>query len=147
MKTWRLLTLPIGLVAFFCLTLQRGSAQNVPLTNSGTKSLQSSPAGADGPIQTPEFDPAIDLGDDGSGSTVSSDSGQVINRTLGGTPGPGVSAKSGKKAKSNPIVNLSFDGLNHRNQRLANGGNPFSAQPPDHGLGGANEVRLGRAND
>ena len=26
---------------------------------------------------------------------------------------------------SNPIVNLSFDGLNHRDQRLANAGNQF----------------------
>lgn len=147
MKTWRVLTLPIGLVAFFCLTLQRGAAQNVPLTSSGTSSLQSSSEGADGTIQTPEFDPAIDLSDDGTGSTVSSDSGQVINRTLGGAPGPGVSAKSGKKAKSNPIVNLSFDGLNHRNQRLANGGNQFSVEPPDQGLCGGNGFVLEAIND
>src|SRR6266853_1703402 len=147
MKTWRLLTLPIGLVVFSCLTLQRAAAQNVPLTSSGTSSLQSSSEGADGTIQTPEFDPAIDLSDDGTGSTVSSDSGQAINRTLGGAPGPGVSAKSGKKAKSNPIVNLSFDGLNHRNQRLANGGNQFSVEPPDQGLCAGNGFVMEAVND
>ena len=90
--------LSLGLVVFLSLTLQRSAAQNVPLT-SGTSSLQNSSEGADGTIQTPEFDPAIDLSDDGTGSTVSSEA-QVINRTLGGTPGTGVSAKSGKKAQS-----------------------------------------------
>jgi hypothetical protein len=50
----------------------------------------------------------------------------VLNRILSGAPGQGISAKSGKSAKSNPIVNLGFDGLNHRDQRLANAGNQFS---------------------
>lgn len=147
MKTWTLLTLPIGLVAFICLALHQADAQSVPLTSSGTSSLQSSTEGSDGTIQTPEFDPAIDLSDDGSGDSVSADSGQVLNRTLGGAPGPGVSAKSGKKAKSNPIVNLSFDGLNHRNQRLANGGNQFSLEPPDQGLCGGNGFVMEAIND
>ena len=37
-------------------------------------------------------------------------------------------------AGTNPELNLSFDGLNHRNQRLANGGNQWSLEPPDQGL-------------
>ena len=37
-------------------------------------------------------------------------------------------------AASNPELNLSFDGLNHRDQRLANGGNQFSLEPPDQAL-------------
>jgi hypothetical protein len=37
-------------------------------------------------------------------------------------------------AGSNPELVLSVDGLNHRNQRLANGGNQFSLEPPDQGL-------------
>jgi hypothetical protein len=32
---------------------------------------------------------------------------------------------------SNPSQSLTFAGLNHRNQRLANGGNQFSLEPPD----------------
>jgi hypothetical protein len=141
------MTLSLGLVVLVCLALPRAHAQNVPLTQSGTSSFQSLPEGSDGDLQTPEFDPAIDLGDDGTGSSVSSDSGQVPNRTLGGSPGLGVSAKSGKKAKSNPIVNLSFDGLNHRNQRLANGGNQFSIEPPDQGLCGGNGFVMEAIND
>lgn len=49
-------------------------------------------------------------------------------------PGIGAPTSSGKKAKSNPEVNLSFEGLNHRNQRLAGGGNQFSGEPADQGL-------------
>jgi hypothetical protein len=34
----------------------------------------------------------------------------------------------------NPELSLNFDGLNHRDQRLANGGNQWSLEPPDQGL-------------
>ena len=37
-------------------------------------------------------------------------------------------------AGSNPEVALSLQGLNHRDQRLANGGNQFSLEPPDQAL-------------
>lgn len=37
-------------------------------------------------------------------------------------------------AGSNPELALSFDGLNHYDQRLANGGNQWSLEPPDQGL-------------
>jgi hypothetical protein len=37
-------------------------------------------------------------------------------------------------AGGNPELSLSFDGLNHRQQRLANGGNQFSIEPPDQAL-------------
>jgi hypothetical protein len=49
-------------------------------------------------------------------------------------PGTGSSASSAEKAKSNPEVNLSFEGLNHRDSRLAFGGNQFSGEPADQGL-------------
>jgi hypothetical protein len=50
------------------------------------------------------------------------------------TPGTGTSTTSGKKAKSNPEVNFSFEGLNHRDSRLAFGGNQFSGEPADQGV-------------
>jgi hypothetical protein len=50
------------------------------------------------------------------------------------TPGAGSPTSSGKKAKSNPEVNLSFEGLNHRDSRLAFGGNQFSGEPADQGV-------------
>jgi hypothetical protein len=49
-------------------------------------------------------------------------------------PGVGAPTSSGKKAKSNPEVNISFEGVNHRNSRLAYGGNQFSGEPADQGL-------------
>ena len=42
--------------------------------------------------------------------------------------------KSSTVATSNHEIKLSFDGLNHRDQRLANGGNQFSVEPPDQAL-------------
>jgi hypothetical protein len=50
------------------------------------------------------------------------------------TPGFGSPTSSGKQAKSNPEVNLSFEGLNHRDSRLAFGGNQFSGEPADQGV-------------
>ena len=37
-------------------------------------------------------------------------------------------------AASNPELGASFDGLTSRDQRLANGGNQFSVEPPDQAL-------------
>jgi hypothetical protein len=48
--------------------------------------------------------------------------------------GVGSPTSSAKKAKSNPELNLSFEGLNHRDSRLAFNGNQFSGEPPDQGL-------------
>nr|MDQ3007942.1 hypothetical protein [Chloroflexota bacterium] len=48
--------------------------------------------------------------------------------------GSGSSTSSSAKAKSNPEINLSFEGLNHRDSRLAFGGNQFSGEPADQGI-------------
>jgi hypothetical protein len=37
-------------------------------------------------------------------------------------------------AGANPELALGFEGLNHRDQRIANGGNQFSLEPPDQAL-------------
>lgn len=44
-------------------------------------------------------------------------------------------------------VLTSFQGLNHRNQRLANGGNQFSLEPPDQGLCVGNGFEVEVIND
>jgi hypothetical protein len=43
-------------------------------------------------------------------------------------------AASNGIVRNGPQVLASFDGLNHRDQRTANGGNQFSVEPPDQGL-------------
>lgn len=48
---------------------------------------------------------------------------------------------------SNPGLFVSFEGLNHRDQRLANEGNQFSIEPPDQGLCVGNGFLLESVND
>jgi hypothetical protein len=47
----------------------------------------------------------------------------------------------------NPGLFAAFQGLNHRDQRLANGGNQFSIEPPDQGLCVGNGFILESVND
>jgi hypothetical protein len=61
-------------------------------------------------------------------------SGSIVDRSLSHGHGNGASVNSGKKAKSNPTVDTSFDGLNHYQQRYSRGGNQFSVEPPDQGM-------------
>jgi len=51
------------------------------------------------------------------------------------------------KSKSSPQLITSFDGLNHRDQRTANGGNQFSVEPPDQGLCAGNGFVMESLND
>ena len=48
---------------------------------------------------------------------------------------------------SNPGLFVSFEGLNHHDQRLANEGNQFSLEPPDQGLCVGNGFVLETVND
>src|SRR5581483_12363408 len=57
------------------------------------------------------------------------------------------SVSSGKKAKSNPTFNFSFEGLNHYQQRYARGGNQFSVEPPDQGMCVGNGYIVEAVND
>ncbi len=52
-----------------------------------------------------------------------------------------------KVISRNPGLGVSFDGLDHRDQRLANGGNQFSLEPPDQGLCAGNGFVLETVND
>ena len=106
------------------------------IVNGGTSTFQGSATGSDA-MQSPETDPSLDLGDDGSGSSLSGTGSLVSNRTIGQGYGQGPNVKSGKKAKSNPILNLSFDGLNlpevsktRRTSLTASMTKPLPAQSP-----------------
>jgi hypothetical protein len=58
-----------------------------------------------------------------------------------------VSANSAHEDDSNPHLKLSFDGLNHRQQRTANGGNQFSLEPHDQDLCAGNGFVMETIND
>ena len=49
--------------------------------------------------------------------------------------------------RNGPRVMQSFDGINHRQQRLTNGGNQFSLEPPDQGLCTGNGHVVEAVND
>lgn len=73
--------------------------------------------------------------------------GTIVNRSLSQGTGNGVTAKSGKKAKSNPTFNTGFEGLNLFQQRFARGGNQFTVEPPDQALCVGNGYVVEAVND
>ena len=48
--------------------------------------------------------------------------------------GPGVRVEGSRVKPAGPEMKLTFAGLNHRDQRLSDGGNQFSSEPPDQAL-------------
>jgi hypothetical protein len=57
-----------------------------------------------------------------------------VNRTIGTGPGQAVPAAAARRAKSNPELRVSFDGLNAHDQTFANGRSNFEWEPPDQSL-------------
>lgn len=60
--------------------------------------------------------------------------------------GTGTATTSGQKAKSKPALVASWEGVNHRDTRLAFGGNQFSGEPADQGLCAGNGFVLESVN-
>jgi len=71
----------------------------------------------------------------------------TIDRSLSKGSGSGVVTATAKKAKSNPNVDFSFEGLNHYQQRYTRGGNQFSVEPPDQGMCVGNGYVVEAVND
>ncbi len=128
MSIFRRLGLAVVVVAALAVWPASGAmagSRQVPL--SGTGSAQTggfTPSGA-GDVTQAEF-PA---GDNEPGPNPYNG---TISFSTGAGGGPSVS--SGKKAKSNPVFNFGFEGLNHYQQRYSRGGNQFSLEPPDQGM-------------
>lgn len=113
------------------------ASPQVPL--SGTGSAQTgafTPSGAG--VTQDEFPTGDnDAGPDPYNGTISLSTGA----------GGGPSVSSGQKAKSNPVFNFGFEGLNHYQQRYSRGGNQFSVEPPDQGLCAGNGYVVEVVND
>jgi hypothetical protein len=71
----------------------------------------------------------------------------IVDRSLSTRVGKGASARAGLRAKSNPQLKASFEGLNFFQQRFANHGNQFSVEPPDQGLCVGNGYVVEAVND
>jgi hypothetical protein len=127
------------------------SAQVVrQINSSGTTQPVATQVGSPG-IQDQEIDTALDGNDsdDDLGVDIQGNiSGKTaLNRSIAPGPGQGPTVPGNAKAKSNPEVVTSFDGLNFFNQRFANNGNQFSIEPPDQALCAGNGFVLESVND
>ena len=75
--------------------------------------------------------------------------GTIVNRSFGrgaaGVQGP--AAETGRRAKSNPELNLSFEGINLFQHRYADNQNQLTIEPPDQALCVGNGYVFEAAND
>jgi len=114
------------------------------ISSAGTTSITSSPPGKDG-FQSPEINSAV-VGF-GHAPTQLFKYG-VYNRSGSQHPSTASSSTQGATATaSGTELQTSFDGINHRQQRLSNNGNQFSLEPPDQGLCAGNGFILESVND
>jgi hypothetical protein len=109
---------------------QSGSTRQIPAGE--TTSIRPTSVGGD-TIQDPEFREGSEEEEEGAGSFNRSRPG-FKNGKFPKHPLDAPTVPSSTVAGANPELGLSFNGLNHRDQRLANGGNQFSLEPPDQGL-------------
>src|SRR6266550_2449950 len=89
--------------------------------------------------------PASDEGEDSPAAFE----GTIVNRSFGrGGPGaPGPVVQSGRRAKSNPELNLSFQGINLFQHRYADNQNQLTIEPPDQALCVGNGFVFESVND
>ena len=127
--------LPFLAAVVLIMSLVPVAAADGPTTRQipagGTTSIRAGVEGADG-LQQPELRPRRQhQGEAGEFNRVRPG---FKNGKFPKNPLDAPTVASSALAGSNPELALSFDGLNHRNQRLANGGNQFSLEPPDQAL-------------
>ena len=141
-------TAMLALVATMVLGTSVASAAPtvIKLQYGGTTVPQTAPIGGDS-LAIDEVDVAIADGDVRDGAAGAAPDARV-NRSIASGKGKGGSAVQGNgRAKSNPQMNVSFDGLNFHDQRFANGGNQFSVEPPDQALCVGNGYVVESVND
>jgi len=88
-----------------------------------------------------ESEPAYRDGSEWAASAEAEDSpaafeGAIFDRSFGrdGQPAQGPAAQAGRRAKSNPELNTSFEGVNLFQHRYADNQNQLTIEPPDQGL-------------
>ncbi len=106
-----------------------GDTRSIPA--GGTTAIRSSVAGADG-LQQPELRPPRTH--QGEADSFNRARPGFNNGVFPKKPLDAPIVASSSLAGSNPDVLASVNGLTHRDQRLANGGNQFSLEPPDQAL-------------
>jgi hypothetical protein len=127
------LALVVGLVisAFAAATAVAVSTGTRQVPSGGTTTIRAGATGS-GEIQQPEIRAGSDE-EEGAGSFNRPRPG-FKNGKFPKTPLDAPTVTSSSVAASNPELALSFPGLDHFDQRTANGGNQFSLEPPDQAL-------------
>ncbi len=148
-RPFLLSALATGLIAAFATSAQAATPGR--LLPSGNTTVHSVPLGGDA-LQDPEVDTSMD--DDQNvrptsslAPTSTARTSTQINRSIARHSGRGEDVNEGRRSKSNPTLKLSFDALKFRDQRLANGGNQFSVEPPDQALAVGNGYVLEAVNN
>lgn len=129
-----LLALPATAIVAFPLTATGDSGVR-QISAETVTTVQASEDGS-GDVAPPEI--GLGQGDAATDSTSAPVSVEGPNRSRsqnqgGAGRGSGGEDKGGHNATQLTVLTR-FDGMNHRQQRLANGGNQFSLEPPDQGL-------------
>src|SRR4051794_7326434 len=131
-STWRRLLLALSVCAAAAVVTTAASAGTVLVPASGQASPQTGPYSTGPFADFSEFATGEEAEDEDADDDVGLD--VVVDRSLSHGSGPGSPAKTGKRAKSNPELNTTFEGLNIYQQRFARGGNQFTVEPPDQAL-------------
>ncbi len=121
----------IVLAVAFAVSASPAVAGTRQIPSAGTTSIRPLGPGSEG-LQQPEFRPGSESVE-GAGSFNRPRPG-FKNGKFPKNPLDAPVVPSSTVAGSNPELALSVNGLNHRDQRLANGGNQWSLEPPDQGL-------------
>jgi hypothetical protein len=113
------------------------------MTRVGTVTTPDQPSASDAPFSSPEFGPQ-DPGADAPGANAGQ---HGTNRSFSGPSTGNGSPVHVHKPANDAALNVSFDGINHRQQRLADNGNQFSTEPPDQGMCASNGYVFESVND
>src|SRR5258708_1472762 len=119
------------------------------ILSTGTTPYSPSPPPPDPPVQPNELGPtpAGAAGGAGSSHIFGVNRSRSIEHTAPTVPLAPLTSGVGVSSTGPLSVLSSFDGLNHRQSRLANGGRQFSLEPPDQGLCVGNGFQMEIIND
>jgi hypothetical protein len=121
-----LAALAFAVAVFTAIYAGTAAADTRTILASGTAQIAPNPMGdAQGGREFPEMER-----EDGVPFVNREHKGKVFPKHPLAAP----NVASASVAGTNPELSLSFNGLNFRDQRRANGGNQFSVEPPDQGL-------------
>jgi len=112
------------------------------ITSGGTTSITPAAPGKD-VVQNPEINSVVN----GLGHAQIHPNAQVDRSNALHQSSMSPSVRGSTATGSGTGLLRSFNGINHRDQRLANGGNQFSLEPPDQGLCVGNGFILETVND